>query len=195
MVYVKNIVLGIGIVIVFALVLWQGIEAFYPAPRWENLCTQQEFTPRLIKPEVSCQSPTELQQQEQQCYNQKGQPIYDYDENGCPINVKECDFCQREFEKAELRHAKIVFVISLIAGILALIIGYAILSVEPVGSALMGSAVWAIFYGSIVNWRNFSDIWRFALLFAVLVLLIWIALRLNKRSHYPRYRNLPGRGS
>ncbi len=195
MAYVKSIVLGIGIVIVFALVLWQGIEAFYPSPQWEDFCTQQEFTPRLVKPEVTCTSSTELQQQEQQCYTQKGQPIYNYNENGCAMSVKECDFCQRELEEAQLRHAKIVFVISIITGILALIIGYAILSVEPVGSALIGSAVWAIFYGSVVNWHNFSDIWRFVLLFAVLILLIWIAIRLNKRAHYPRYRNFPGRGS
>ena len=94
--------------------------------------------------------------------------------------LKLCDFCNKEFEAAKDQHSKVVFIISIIVGILALIVGYGILSVEPVGSALIGSGIWAIFWGSLINWRNLASFLRFGLLFLALILLIFIALRLNK---------------
>ncbi len=180
MIKVKNIVLGIGIVVVFALVLWQGIEAFYPSPKYDDFCSGRIYPEAIpLKENVICTRSQQLIQEEQQCYLQKGSPVYNYDQNGCQISVKECDFCNNEFEKARDKHAKIVFIISLITGIITLFVGYGVLSIEPVGSALIGSGIWAIFWGSVMNWRNFSNIWRFLLLFLTLLLLIWIALRLN----------------
>ena len=73
-----------------------------------------------------------------------------------------------------------IIVIALIAGIITLLIGYHILKSEPVGSALMASGIGAIFYGSVRNWENLSDIWRFLLLLAALILLILITVRVNR---------------
>lgn len=184
---VKNLVLGIGIVIVFALVLWQGIEAFYPSPLYENFCKNREFEISPAKPlpsgiTLNCTFSKTLQEEEQQCYSQKGRPIYEYDNNGCAIAIKECDMCQKQFDDAMNQHSKIVFFVALIVGIITLIVGYAILSIEPVGSALIGSGIWSFFYGTVVNWRNFTNIWRFLLLLLALVLLIWIAIRLNTQK-------------
>ena len=78
------------------------------------------------------------------------------------------------------KYDKFVFVIALIAGVITLLLGFGVLSVDPVGSALMASGVGAIIYGSARNWENLSNIWRFLLLLVALVLLIWIALRINK---------------
>ena len=180
----KNLVLGIGIVIIYALALWQGVEAFYPSPKYDEFCTPGRFEyPVPAKPyseaDVSCNSSRSLQEQENSCYKENGQPIYEYNEKGCPIGVKECDFCNKEFEKANDKYSKVVFIIAIIIGIITLIIGYGVLSIEPVGSALMASGIWSIFWGAAINWRNFSNIWRFLLLFVALVLIIWFALRLN----------------
>lgn len=183
---VKNLVLGIGIVVVFALVLWQGIEAFYSSPQYDDFCNSTEFG-YLEKFPPSGQTPScnfsrSLQEQEQQCYSQEGQPVFEYNENGCALSLKECDLCNKYFQDAQKSHARIVFFISLIVGILALIFGYAILSIEPVGSALIGSGIWAFFYGTVINWRNFTTVWRFLLLLLALILLIWIAIRLNTQK-------------
>ena len=172
---VKNLVLGVGIVIVFALVLWQGFEAFYPTPLYEIFCNQTVFMGKT--------SPVIAQQNcfvSQKIRNNGGLPVYGYDVTGCATEFKECNFCNKEYEAAALSHSKIVFVISLIVAILAVITGYFVLSIEPVGSALMGSGIWAIFYGTVVNWRNFTTVWRFLLLFLVFIVLVWITLRLNK---------------
>ncbi len=186
MINVKNLVLGIGIIIVFGLLLWQGIEAFYPSPDYDDFCSMGKFIPRIPEKTLpssdTCIFPRELQEQENNCYNQEGQPIFEYDDNGCIISIKECDLCNKEFNTAQDEHSKVIFIVSIIVGIIALIIGYGILSIEPVGSALMTSGIWAIFWGTAINWRNISSIWRFLLLLLAFVLLVWITLRLNKQK-------------
>lgn len=152
MVNVKNLILGIGIVIVFALVLWQGIEAFSPSPQWNDFCGDVEPIPRPLEGEAIPESKD---------------------------NFKEC---RQNYDEARDAHSKIVFFVALIVGIITVIIGYTILSTEPVGSALIGSGIWAIFWGSLINWRNFASVWRFVLLLLALVLLIWLTLKLNSKK-------------
>lgn len=169
---VKNLVLGIGIIVVFALVLWQGIEAFYPSPDYQDYCNVTKQYPSYTDRGM-CEANGGV-------WNQYEQPI--------PAKTNEtgyCDYfykCGQDFNEAQLAHSKIVFYISLIIAIIAVIVGFTVLSVEPVGSALIGAGIWAIFYGTVVNWRNFSNIWRFLLLLVALVALIWIALRLNRNQ-------------
>ncbi len=185
---VKNLILGIGIFIVYLLMLGYGIEAFYPSPKYEDFCSSGRFTgPYPVKAYdygtgTNCTFSKNLQDAQDECYADGGQPIFEYDNSGCTVAIKECDYCNKEFNDANKQYSKIVFIISLIAGVITLITGFAILSVEPVGSALMASGVGAIVYGSIRNWQNLSDVWRFLLLLASLVLLIWIALRINKEK-------------
>jgi len=186
---IKNIVLGIGIFIVYLLMLNYGIEAFYPSPKYDDFCTPgrfQGYYPDKPVPSspVNCSYSQQLRDAEQVCYADKGQPIYQYDDAGCMTSVKECDYCQRDYDDANKEYSKFVFIIALVAGIITLFIGYGVLSVEPVGSALMASGVGAIFYGSVRNWQNLSDVWRFLLLLLALVLLIWIALRLNRKKSW-----------
>ncbi len=183
MVNVKNLVLGIGIIVVFALALWQGVEAFYPSPQYEKFCNTIPTPAPLIKTGAVCNSSLNLQNQESRCYQQRGSPIYEYELNGCPLSVKECDLCNRDLEKAQDEHAKKAFYIALIVGLLALIVGYSILTIEPVGSALIGSGIWSFFWGTLANWRNLSSIWRFLLLLLALLLIIFITIRLNTKRN------------
>lgn len=166
---IKNFVLGIGILIVFALLLWQGIEAFYPSPEWNDYCGNVSI-PRTI----AAEKPDFAAETQASCLANNGTWINGY-----------CDYyneCQKNLDDAEKEHSKVAFWISVVAGVLVLITGYFFLSVEPVGSALIGSGIWAFFFGTAVNWRNFSDIWRFLLLLIAFVLLVWLTLRFNKNA-------------
>jgi len=149
---VKNLVLGVGIFIIYMLMLGYGIEVFYASPKYEDYC-DRNIEARVIENR----------------------------EIGEPIAVPEDKECYDEFNNARDDHSKNVFVIALIVGLITLVFGYKILSVEPVGSALIASGIGAIFFGAISNWRNFSDILRFLLLVFAFVFLIWITLRLNKK--------------
>jgi hypothetical protein len=181
---VKNLVLGIGIFIVYLLMLNYGIEAFYKSPQYNDFCSGAEgrYSVKMYPGAVeqNCKFSKTLTDLESQCYADGGMPVFEYDSSGCATALKECDFCNKMFNDATIEHDKVVFVVAIIVGIITLFIGYLVLSTEPVGSALMASGVGAIFYGSMRNWQNLSNVWRFLLLVVALVLLVWIALRLNK---------------
>lgn len=179
----KNFVLGLGIFIVYGLVLWQGIAAFYPGPEYADFCDENfRNFPKPIGTTVDCPvEPSDLQSKSDSCWRMDGSFRYEYDEDGCIIGGY-CDECSIEYNDALDEHSRNVFIITLIIGIITFIVGFSILSVEPVGSALLASAVLAVFSGTVVNWRNFGTGIRFVLLLVVLVLLIWIAYRLNKHG-------------
>ncbi len=166
-----------------------GLEAFYPSPQYQDFCKTEGMgkypvtAPMKISDinSVNCTFSKTLQEQTDKCYASQGFPIYDYDNSGCTSSIKECNFCNKNFEDARRPHDKTVFIIALIIGIITLLIGYGILSVDPVSSALIASGIGAIFYGSTRNWDNLSDIWRFLLLLLALVFLIWITLKINKK--------------
>ena len=177
---VKKIVLGIGILVVYALALWQGMEAFYPTPQWDDFC-QEGFPRAPFVKEAECDFPSELAEKEGACSKAKGYFRYEYDENGCVVDGV-CDECSIEYEDALDAHSKNVFIFSLIAGVVTFVIGFSILSIEPVGSALLASGVWAVFWGTVANWRNFGQITRFIILIVVLIALIWIAVKFAKKK-------------
>jgi len=183
---VKNLVLGIGIFIVFMLMLGYGIEAFYPSPKYDNFCKGAYGERYPVKAGFdqtgNCTFSKALQDEVDKCYADSGFPVYNYNDAGCTASLKECNFCNKEYTDANNAYSKIVFIVALIIGIITLFVGYGILSIEPVGSALMASGVGAIIYGSIRNWQNLSDVLRFLLLLAALVLLVWIAIRINSQK-------------
>ena len=147
----KTFILGVGIFVVYALALFQGLETFYPTPQYDDYC---DFHAGVREP-ASCPNLPYLQTRIEACLNSKGDFVYEYDSNS-------------------------VFIISIIIGVIVFIAGLFLLYTEPVGSALMAGGIWSVFFGVVKNWRNFSDSWRFLLLFVLLIVLIWVALRLNK---------------
>jgi len=180
---VKNIVLGFGIFIVFLFLLHNGIRAFYPAPDYNTFCNSTTLYPQKIPAvDVNCTLPSSLSIQQEQCYSDRGQPVYSYNEQNCITGLKECNYCQKNFDDASKSYNRIVFIIALIVGIIALLTGYTILSIEPVDSALMASGIGSIIYGTASNWENLGNMGRFILLLFSLIILIWIALRINKKK-------------
>lgn len=170
---IKNFVFWVGIIIVFGLVLWQGIEAFYPSPQYDDYCDRSHNS-EVIDNAQSCVAVGG------QWSAYDGVRLKSIEGEDIPDGWCDRDYtCRQEHGGASDEHSKVVFIISLIVGLIVLFVGYSYLSVEPVGSALIGSGIWAIFWGSVVNWRNFSSVWRFLLLLFALILLIWLALKLN----------------
>lgn len=183
---VKNLVLGVGIFIVFMFLLHNGIRAFYVEPEYKSYCnlTQSyESYPKFYPTEGNnCTYLISVRESEQACYSEEGNPVYNYSEQGCVLNVIKCDYCNKYYNEAVQEYNRNVFVIALIVGIIVLFLGFAKLSTEPVGSALMASGIGAIMYGTIGNWGNLGNLGRFLLLLLALALLIWIALKINRKK-------------
>lgn len=166
----KNLALGIGIVVIFALLLWQGIETFYSTPQYNDFCGEYRTAEFITSPE--------------RCFDIGGnwsyfsEPLKDSNSTGyCDVDYT----CRNNYESALDSHSKIVFIIALVIGLIAIGVGYFVLSVEPIGSSLIGSGVWAIFWGSLMNWRNFSSIWRFLLLLIAFIFVVYLTFRLNNK--------------
>jgi hypothetical protein len=166
---IKNFVLGIGIVIVFALVLWQGVETFYPFPEYTDFCPQYKVQ-EYVNNSIRCE---ELGGK----WDFNAGLVKEGIEGYCDLEYQ----CRLDFEDAKKSHSKYVFIISIIVAVITFLTGYFVLVPEPVGSALIGSSIWAIFWGSVINWMNFGEYWRFILLFLALIFLIWFTIRLNKK--------------
>ena len=195
----KNIILGIGIFIVFMFLLHNGIRAFYDKPMYSEFdsCVRAGYTddgfggysysypayPEKAAPyATNCTVVKSIREQEQQCGVSNGQVLYEYDDNSCITGIKECNYCNKEYNEAMKIYNKNVFIIAIIIGIIILVVGWLVLSIEPVGSALMASGIGAIVYGTIINWENLGNIGRFLLLLLALILLILIAYKINKES-------------
>lgn len=164
---VKNFVLGIGIVIVFALTLHVGIDAFYSFPDYDDYCNRTKIP-------IPVERGLDMSNNATYCLEHNGT----WREGYCDLYYE----CEQAFEEANTDHSKLVFIISLVVGLLAVGAGVFFLRFEPVGSALFGSGIWALFYGTIINWRNFTELWRFFLLFIALVFLVWLTIRLNRKK-------------
>lgn len=183
---IKNLVLGIGIFVVYALVLWQGIQTFYSAPEFDDFCegARERFPP--LERIGDCEIPQGLEVKIDACQREEGYFKYDYGEDGCIVGGV-CDACNLDYEEARDLYSRNIFIVALIIGVVTFIVGFRVLRIEPVGSALIAGGIWAVFYGTVWNWRNFGAGIRFVLLLVVLILLIYVALRFNKKKGLKRF--------
>jgi len=190
---VRNLILGIGIVLVYALLLWQGFSTFYPRPDFESYCGEKEFrVPRSLGEPFDCQTPLEVTTAINLCYEVDNYFHSDYDENGCVIGGF-CDDCNKQYESSRQSHGMIEFVAMLILGIITFTVGYFILSIEPVGNSLIAASIWTVFFGTVSNIEYIGKFFLFFMLLAVFVALIWLAMRFNRKISEKRPNKSPSK--
>jgi len=177
----KRIILGISIAIILVLFVGYGINTFYKSPKYEDFC--EEKFPRPVRTEKEDISKCDAVQTaneafEASCY--KGIVRYETDEDGCQV-AKECDMCNKEYREAREIYNRNVFMISITAGLIAVILGGVILKLESVSAGIMGGGVLTIIYGTIRYWGDMADVGRFTILGIVLVVLIWMGYKKFKK--------------
>jgi preprotein translocase subunit SecG len=166
----RQIILSVSIAIVFALFIGYGISTFYKSPKYEEFCPD-ELSVKSYTTKVSCE---------------KVGGYWTESTYVCPPDeTKPCEpgYCNTQFTCSKNYDAKIaiydqnVFIICLILGLCAIIIGGIFLSVESVGSGLMGGGVLTVVYGTIRYWGHAPDVLRFTILGIVLFVLIWMGYK------------------
>ena len=186
----KNIIIGIAIIILTIAVAVYGVNTFYPSPEYEDFCSS------VGKP-VS--------------FNEKGERIcpavcvemYEIQNSACVFNecgsgcgangvvsfgtLSECElalegkYCYDLYEDANKVYSRNLFLIALPLGIIVIAVGALIFGLEAVGAGLMGGGVGIILWGVGGFWR-FADDWlKFILSLAGLVVLIWLAYYFNRK--------------
>jgi len=194
---VKNVILSIAIAIIFAFFVGRGIDVFYPSPEWDDYCDQERymrFDYELNKDDCegsggnwSEYSEMKLVPEDRFVCRKMDQGVGDEiilsceyageEENGyCDINYK----CEKDFDEADEKYSKNVFIITLVIGILAIVLSV-MLQLVSVSAGLMVGGLFLMIYGTMRYWEYSSDILRFVLLGVILAILIWLGYKkLNK---------------
>ena len=188
---IKNLVIGIAIIILTALAIGYGIVMFYDAPEYEDFCIEEIRVPTArVAVETVCPSV---------CIE-----MYDLEENECDFDecgsgcgadgittfetLEECNTalfekgCYDEYDLAREIYQRNIFLIALPIGIALIIVGIAVFGLEVVGAGLAGGGIIIILWGITGYWRYGSDLLKFSLSLIGLVAVIWLAYWFNKKK-------------
>ncbi|MBS3085701.1 hypothetical protein J4225_03380 [Candidatus Pacearchaeota archaeon] len=179
--FALTILLGIFIAIMVGVLFNLIVSYVYEPPEYDKVCRGAGATgPYPVKYGVgneqcgNCTFSKTLQEETDACAQESGFPVYDYDDKGCTISIKECNMCNKEFEDAIAKYNKNTFFIFAAIGFILIIAGlYAApllvqISTLPTGAFLVIEAAA----------KNFDDKLLIIITFALLIVAaVVLALR------------------
>ena len=169
---IKNIILAVGIFIMTMFVVVYGFSVFYPNVSYEDYCGKDIWG---ATNEQDCVSAGGVWKPETYYYPEENKPV-------APRSVCSPKFgCDSEFQEAQEKRAKAVFYFSIPVGILIIIIGSFLFSLEAVAIGIMLGGLGTFVYGAGGYWRYGEEILRFILSLLGLIVLIVVAYIANKK--------------
>ena len=135
---IKNIVLGIAITFLAFLVIFTGIQTFYPSPNWEDFCGNvNSITPKLVDENTVCT------QDAKQCPD--GSYVGRDPKNNCEflscdyqiIQQREYEKCQNDYDTSNEKYSKNLFIVTLVLGIFLLLLDWFRFAISIVGLILV----------------------------------------------------------
>lgn len=173
----KEIAMVIALAILTSFFFGLLVDAIYERPEYEDFCQEKFREPKpYLAAECKFQPIRSDQAKIDNCYREKGFPEYNYDEKGCESGFKECNFCQGDFENAQAKYNRNVFVIIAPIGVILLIVGL-LLGYEVIGTGLMFSGILLVAYATIIYFSDMSKWLRVLVIFIELVLLILTSIK------------------
>jgi hypothetical protein len=112
------------IAILFTILVQVSIEAAYPEPKYEDYC-KPEYRPKPIMtppPNYQCPNYNPPPMISEECERQKGYVQYRTDQYGCATEAY-CETCQHKLDDAREKYNFVVFIVSALMGLIALVIG------------------------------------------------------------------------
>ena len=179
MVSLKNIVIGIAIMILTAFVAIYGIQTFYKsAPQYEEFCGNVTYPVYEINNSQQCE-----------LMNGKWNPMQTVaGKSPAPATPSGyCDltyYCQQQYNEAQKTFSKNLFLISIPVGVILLVIGGALFSLEAVGVGIMLGGVITLIYGASSYWPNANNMFRFGISLLGLIIVIILAYWLNQKDFF-----------
>ncbi len=104
-----------------------------------------------------------------------------YDQIIAEYQVKSNE-CNDKFELAMEKYQKPRFIFLATAGIIAIIIGGLIISIEGIGIGVLMGGVFSVISGTAGYWRQLGEYVKVFMLGAVLVVLIWVGVKIARRE-------------
>ena len=186
---IKDVILGIAIIILTIFVTFYGISTIFPKPAYEDYCQNNYITTKPYQDRSVCPAvciPTYEIVRSQCVYNECGSGCGP-DEINTFANQSNCEQalvdlqCWERYDAALKERSKKVFFLALPIGIIIVALGAFFFGLEAVGAGLMGGGVGIIIWGVGGFWR-FADDWlKFLLSLIGLIVVIWLAYYFNRK--------------
>lgn len=165
---IKNIIIGISILILTMFVTIYGINTFYPKPQYDDFC---ENKPRFIQTEQDCMDTDGK-------WHYYENPKIEQNQTGyCEMNY----YCRQDYDDAREIWTKNVFIIAVPIGIIIIALGAFLIALEPVAAGVMGGGVGTLLYGTWGFFWQTNDKVRFIISLVGLVVVIALAYYFNKK--------------
>jgi len=167
-----TIVLGIFISIMTITLFNLIVTYFYEEPKYESFCNNDIDAQSIMKYNSgwnlcnNCTFSKDLQTQIDSCSKQGGMPLYNYDEKGCATEMKECNFCNKNFEIAIKTYDKNTFFIYAAIGFSLIVVGLFI-SVLLIQIIFLPAGAFLVIEAAL---KNFDDKLYIIITFSLLII-------------------------
>lgn len=166
----REIILGVAVIILTMFVTTYGVNMFYNEPVYEDYCPSTLWQVNVMN--------------ETQCFDLGGkwapQPIKCITEP-CPQGYCENDFnCRQNYELANERYSMNIFLIAVPLGILLILFGAYFFSLNAVGIGIMTGGVGTLLRGVGSYWRYSEDWIRFLISLVGLGIVIYFSYRFKE---------------
>ncbi|MCK5613279.1 hypothetical protein KAR91_66010, partial [Candidatus Pacearchaeota archaeon] len=168
----KNVVIGIAIIILTISVVIYGVHTIYNDPEFEDFCGDKSTG--AIQTELQCLA---TDGKWTSYDGERPMPANEKPEGWCDINFT----CRENYETTNEKYQRNIFLIALPLGILIIALGIMGFGLEAVGVGLGGGGVGIILWGVGGYWQYGSDLMKFILSLIGLVAVILLAYWFNKR--------------
>lgn len=177
----KKILIIFVVAILFSIFVFTLIDAVYPNPEYSDYCKEKFPLVKPIGERVNCEGIDVSPADWESCDNRDGTILYNYDSEGCATSY-ECSLCRVDYDEARSKHAFVMFIVSAIFGILAIVGGVWLPNEknplnEWVGTGFMFGGLITIFFGTAVYFGDLHRVWRPIVILVELLLVLWLAYK------------------
>ena len=175
---IKEIILALAIVVVLNLFFNYGVSTFYKSPDYEKFCPV-ELNQKSYADKNSCEAVGG------RWFENSESPKYYRGEVPIPIEPQTdqkgwCDAtakCRESYDSVKSVYNRNVFIILIVAGLVALALGFLVIDVGAVANGFLGGGLLSLIIGTVRYWSDMNDYLRFIILGFALALLIFLGYK------------------
>ena len=163
---VLNAVFGIGIAVVIYIVVLLGIQAFYPAPDYNDYCNDTMYQ-KPVMDFYSCDNNITVGECRELISEES--------------NYEENEKCWKKFGDANKKYNKNFFIIATLIGTLIILAAYFFLSLTNISAGIACSGIVLILWGFVRGWQTTDNMTKFIVSFIIASVVIFLAVKVNKK--------------
>lgn len=176
---IKNLIIGIAIMVLASFVAIYGIKTFYgDSPMYDDFCKNVVYPAYEINTSIQCED----LDGKWISFGAPGRSV------STPVPEKNmiygyCDLyaeCSEKFNTASEWHSRNLFFIVIPVAVVMIAIGAVLFSLEAVGAGIMAGGIITLIYGAASYWPRAGNFYRFLISLIGLVIVILVGYWANK---------------